>query len=110
LALTSLSEATAITLHRNRDSQGFPALKRDATDAGTTSGKAREVIEADIGQPVVSTENYLHLKKIKRQEKSLGGKHPNTPSVENQQQQSSDSKRRKQGQQPSLFDAEEREE
>ncbi len=34
LALTSLSEATAITLHQNRDSQGFHALKRDTVDAG----------------------------------------------------------------------------
>jgi DNA-damage-inducible protein D len=34
LALTSLSEATAITYHRDRDSQSFPQLKRDATDAG----------------------------------------------------------------------------
>lgn len=72
LALTSLSEATAITLHRNRDSQGFPALKRDATDAGTTAGKAREVIEADVGQPVVSTENYLHLKQVRGQAKKSG--------------------------------------
>ncbi|SRR6266849_5965245 len=32
LALTSLSEATAITLHQDRDSQGFSELKRDATD------------------------------------------------------------------------------
>jgi hypothetical protein len=65
LALTSLSEATAITLHRSRDSQGFPELKRDATDVGKTTGKARKVIEEDIGQSAISSENYLHLNKVK---------------------------------------------
>lgn len=65
LALTSLSEATAITYHQNRNSQGFPELKRDAIDAGKTAGKARRVIEEDIGTPVVSQENYLNTKKVK---------------------------------------------
>jgi DNA-damage-inducible protein D len=64
LALTSLSEATAITYHRNRDSQGFPELKKDAIDAGRTAGKARRVIEKDIGTSVVSQENYLTSKKV----------------------------------------------
>jgi len=57
LALRSLGEATAIKLHRDRDSQGFGALKRDATDAGTTAGRARTVIEHDLGRPVVSAQN-----------------------------------------------------
>lgn len=102
LALTSLSEATAITLHRSRDSQGFPALKRDAADAGVTAGKARKVIEADIGQPVVSSENYLHLKKVRGQEKKPGGTLPSAPSKGDQQQDNAP-KQRGQGQQPSLF-------
>ena len=63
LALTSLSEATAITNHRERDSQGFEKLKQDVIDAGRTTGKARKAIEEDRGKPVVSSENYLHLKK-----------------------------------------------
>jgi hypothetical protein len=58
LALISLGEATAIEMHRDRDSQGFSALKRDTTDAGTAAGKARRVIEADLGRPVVSAQNY----------------------------------------------------
>jgi hypothetical protein len=57
LALLSLGEATAIELHRDRDSQGFGALKRDATDAGTTAGRARKVIEQDLGRPVISAQN-----------------------------------------------------
>jgi len=60
--LLSLGEATAIELHRDRDSQGFGELKRDATDAGATAGRARKVIEQDIGRPVVSAQNYRKLK------------------------------------------------
>jgi DNA-damage-inducible protein D len=59
LALTSLSEATAITLHQDRESQGFAELKRDATDAGEAGGEARQVIEKRIGKPVVSSQNFL---------------------------------------------------
>jgi hypothetical protein len=61
LVLCSLGEATATLYHRNRDSQGFPALKRDAHDAGVTAGKARQVIEADVGESVVSQANALAL-------------------------------------------------
>jgi hypothetical protein len=67
LALTSLSEATTIILHRNSCSQGVPALERNATDAAATLWKAREVIEADISQHGVSSENYLHLQKLRVQ-------------------------------------------
>jgi DNA-damage-inducible protein D len=61
LVLCSLGEATATLYHRNRDSQGFPQLKRDAHDAGVTAGKARQVIEADLGESVVSQSNHLAL-------------------------------------------------
>lgn len=74
LALTSLSEATSITYHRDRDSQGFPELKRDTIDAGRATGKAREALEKEIGKPVVSQENYLHLKKVKGKQQK-GQKH-----------------------------------
>lgn len=65
LILCSLGEATATLYHRNRDSQGFPALKKDATDAGITAGKARRIIEEDTGQSILSPENHLELKKGK---------------------------------------------
>jgi hypothetical protein len=65
LALTSLSEATSITLHRERDSQGFPELKRDTTDAGRSAGKARKALEEDLGKSVVGRENYQKRKKVK---------------------------------------------
>jgi DNA-damage-inducible protein D len=63
LALLSLGEATAIELHRDRDSQGFGELKRDATDAGTTAGRARQVIEQDLGRPVLTAQNYRAFKR-----------------------------------------------
>ncbi len=68
LALTSLSEATSITLHRGRNSQGFPELKRDTTDAGRSAGKARKALEEDLDMSVVSKENYLKTKKIKEKD------------------------------------------
>ena len=61
LALLSLGEATAIEIHRDRDSQGFSELKRDAQDAGATAGRARTVIEHDLGRPVVSAHNAQSL-------------------------------------------------
>ena len=81
LALTSLSEATAITYHRDRDSQGFPELKRDATDAGRATGKAREALEAEIGRPALSSSNYLQLKPGKK--RTTKGKQQNV--IENKQ-------------------------
>lgn len=75
LILCSLGEATATVYHRNRDSQGFPELRKDAADAGRTAGKARKVIEEDIGESVISRENHLKQKKVqggqKREQKQL---------------------------------------
>jgi DNA-damage-inducible protein D len=63
LALISLGEATATVLHRNRDSQGFDKLHRDAHDAGSAAGRARREIEAATGESAVSPENHLALAK-----------------------------------------------
>ena len=69
LALTSLSEATAVTLHRERDSQGFPELKRDTTDAGKATGEARRALEENMGRSVISQENYLKTRPVKGKDK-----------------------------------------
>jgi len=69
LALTSLSEATAITLHQDRDSQEFTQLKQDATDAGEFGGDTRRRLEERIGHPVVSSQNYLENTKRKHQQR-----------------------------------------
>lgn len=65
LALTSLSEATSIELHRDRDSQGFSELRRDAKDAGQAAGEARKIVEKTLGRSVVSSENFLEKKSVK---------------------------------------------
>lgn len=65
LAMVALGEATAIENHRDRDSEGFNELHQDAVDAGKATGEARKAFEKARGKPVVSPENYLHLKKVK---------------------------------------------
>lgn len=79
LVLCSLSEATAIELHRDRDSQGFPQIKQDATDAGQTAGEARRLVEKRLGRPVVSSENFLNIKQVKG--KSNKQQEPNGPTL-----------------------------
>jgi DNA-damage-inducible protein D len=61
LALTSLAEATATELHRERDSLGFSQLQGDARRAGDIAGETRQKIEAELGRPVVTSENYKAL-------------------------------------------------
>lgn len=58
------TETIGISLHRKRDSQGFTDLQRDAHDADKAGKQAREAAEATLGEHVVSSENYMHLKKI----------------------------------------------
>ncbi len=61
LALTQLAEETAKAMHQERDSQGFKALKHDATEAGAVGGAARRDIEERLGHSIVSPENYKTL-------------------------------------------------
>jgi len=59
------TETIGISLHRKHDSQGFMDLQRDAHDAGKVEKQAREAAEATLGEQVVSSENYMHLKKVR---------------------------------------------
>lgn len=61
LILTMLAEATTTKLHRERDSQGLPPLKKDAQDGGAVAGRTRKDIEAQTGKPVISAENFKQL-------------------------------------------------
>jgi DNA-damage-inducible protein D len=61
LILTMLAEATTTELHRDRDSQGFVPLKKDARDGGAVAGRTRKDIEAQTGNPVISGENFKQL-------------------------------------------------
>jgi hypothetical protein len=60
-ALINLAEVTATTFRRERDSQGFTDLRRDANDAGEAGGEARAAVEVRLGRPVVSRENRQTL-------------------------------------------------
>jgi prophage antirepressor-like protein len=61
LILTMLAEATTTKLHRDRDSEGFEPLKKDARDGGAVAGRTRRDIETQSGNPVVSSENFKQL-------------------------------------------------
>ncbi|MCK4938120.1 MAG: Bro-N domain-containing protein [Methanosarcinales archaeon] len=61
LILTMLGEATTTKLHRDRDSQGFDPLKKDAQDGGAVAGRTRKDIETQAGKPVVTGKNFREL-------------------------------------------------
>ena len=79
LILTMLGEETAKTLHQARDTQGFDKLQVDATEAGQVAGSTREDIERRTGQPVVSSDNYLHLTTPKKKKSLKQGKDEKKP-------------------------------
>ena len=55
-------EAATTRITTNRDSQGVSALKKDAQDGGAVAGRTRKDIEKQIGEKVVSKENFLSYK------------------------------------------------
>lgn len=59
LILTMLAEATTTKIHRDRNSKGFPKLKKDAKDGGAVAGRTRKDIEKVSGKKVISKKNYL---------------------------------------------------
>ncbi len=66
LILTMLAEATTTKIHKDRNSQGFPKLKKDAKDGGAVAGRTRKDIEKVSGRKVISKENYLPIRRAKR--------------------------------------------
>lgn len=72
LILTMLGEATTTKLHRDRDSQGFDPLKKDAQDGGAVAGRTRKDIETQTGKPVISGDNFKQLD-ARKQKKLNGG-------------------------------------
>ena len=53
LALTTLGETVAVTLHRSRDSRGCAQLAADAKDASEIVAVTRTQIEQRSGRPVI---------------------------------------------------------
>jgi prophage antirepressor-like protein len=80
LILTMLGEATATTLHQDRESEGMTELQRDAHDAGDVAGNTRRNIEALTGNSVVSPKNYLSLPSKKRKQIGSSQKDSDTES------------------------------
>ena len=76
LALSSLGEATAVTLHQSRDSQGFGELQQDAVEAGEVGGEARKSIEQRTKQPVVSPTNALDNTRAKQKRRIQAQQQP----------------------------------
>lgn len=70
LILSSLAEETATGLHQKNGSQGYDAIEEDVKEAGDTAADARRSVERRLGEPVVSTHNFLEQSK-KRQKKQL---------------------------------------
>ncbi len=63
LIITMLGEATTTQLSQQRNSRGMPRLRNDAKDGGAVAGRTRKDIERQIGNTVVSKENFLPSKK-----------------------------------------------
>lgn len=66
LILTMLGEKTTTEIHRAKNTKGTPRLKDDARVGGQIAGTARKQIERKIGRSVISSDNFLQNKKIKK--------------------------------------------
>ncbi len=66
LILTMLGERTTTEIHRTKNTKGIPRLKDDARVGGQIAGSARKQIERKIGRSVVSRNNFLKNKEIKK--------------------------------------------
>ncbi len=62
LILTALGEEVTRTIAINNDAQGFNENHEAAQKGGKTAGEALQRVEANTGQKVVSSDNFLGLK------------------------------------------------
>jgi len=62
LIITMLGEAATTRITTDRESQGVPALKKDAKDGGAVAGRTRRDIEQQTGTKVISKDNFLPYK------------------------------------------------
>ncbi len=59
LIFSMLGEAATTEIARKQDAQGFPENKTAARKGGRIAGGAREKLEAETGEQVVTAENFL---------------------------------------------------
>ena len=77
LIFTMLGERVTTEITRKDDSQGYLECEDAAQRGGKVAGNARKEAEKEIGNPIISNENYLNApEKIKKVE----GKKPNNNS------------------------------
>ena len=62
LIITSLSEEVTRIVTVRDDAQGFNENQDAAVKGGVIGGRARVNLEADLGEMVVSSDNFLGLK------------------------------------------------
>jgi len=66
LIFSMLGEAATTEIARKQDAQGFPENKIAAHKGGRIAGEAREKLEIETGERVVTAENYLDEPEIKK--------------------------------------------
>jgi len=66
LIFTMLGERSTAEIHRQEKSEGVPKLKQDANRGGRVAGNARKELEKELGRSIVSQNNFLPKRKIKR--------------------------------------------
>jgi len=64
LVLNMLAEATTTELTKAHDAQGFDENRKIARRGGKVAGDARKSIEADIGKPVITSQNTADFSKL----------------------------------------------
>ena len=66
LIFSMLGEAATTEITQTRNAQGFWESKGAAQEGGEVAGKARQDLELRSGQQVVSKDNYLQTKPVKK--------------------------------------------
>jgi DNA-damage-inducible protein D len=66
IILTMLGEATTTQITKNRNSQKFKELEKDAKDGGRIAGNTRKEIEVETREKIMSKNNFLENIKQKK--------------------------------------------
>lgn len=66
LIFSMLGEAATTEIARKQDAQGFPENKIAAHKGGRIAGEAREKLEIETSQRVISKENYLAEREVRK--------------------------------------------
>src|SRR3989344_2968923 len=73
LILTMFGEKATTDITIAKDAKGFPQLKHTSKEGGQIADNTRKELELELGKPIVTTENYLHLQG-KKKRKFIGEK------------------------------------